>query len=219
LTVPYGVDFDRAEELRHDAARDDARRALGIEADEELLLTIGPIVPAKCQSQLVGAFARIAGRWPKATLVLLGDGPGPYASALRDRVALSELRDRVRFEPVAADLAAWYLAADWLVVPSDIESMPRTVVEALAFVLPVAATSVGGVPDLIEDGASGLLCRARDTSAMIAMLERALSMSIDDRRRLAAAGAARARPYHDPQACADAYADCLLGAVRAGRAA
>lgn len=213
LTVPYGIDFAAIGEVAGPAARAAARQRLGIDDGDDVLLAIGPLVPAKCQSQLVAAFAEVASGRPAARLVLLGDVPTVYASALRDRVALGGLAARVRFEPISPDPTDWYLAADWLVVASDVESMPRTVVEALAFGLPVAATAVGGIPELIDGETTGLLCRPRDTAAMIAMLERALAAGPDERLRLAAAGARKARPRHDPEACAEAYAESLLAAV------
>jgi D-inositol-3-phosphate glycosyltransferase len=82
----------------------------------------------------------------------------------------------------------WFGLSDLVVCPSDIESMPRTVLEAMAWETPVLATRVFGLPELIEDGKSGWLCEPRDLAALTAALERALASNPEERRRIGCAG-------------------------------
>ena len=67
------------------------------------------------------------------------------------------LGPRLRLEPIAQDPYRWYHAADALMLASDIESMPRSLLEAMAFGLPVVAASAWGVPELVTDGVNGFL--------------------------------------------------------------
>jgi D-inositol-3-phosphate glycosyltransferase len=203
-TIPYGIDFTGV-----DGAGSRARGGLGLPDDAQVLLAIGPIVPPKCQSMLVSAFTDVARRRDDVHLVLLGDSPALYASALRDWVASIGLNDRVHFETAASALGELYRAADWLVVASDVESLPRTIVEAFAWGLPVVATSVGGIPELVDGHSTGYLCPPRDAEALREAIERALGTDPVRRRQLAAAGAAATRGRHDPRVCADTWADLL----------
>jgi glycosyltransferase involved in cell wall biosynthesis len=86
------------------------------------------------------------------------------------------------------EVEPWFGIADLLVCPSDIESMPRTVLEAMAWETPVLATAIFGLPDLIEDGESGWLCEPRDLAALTAALDRALTSGAEERRRIGRAG-------------------------------
>ncbi len=87
------------------------------------------------------------------------------------------------------DIHSWYALADLLVCASDIESLPRTVLEAMAFETPVLATEVFGIPELIEDGRTGWLCEPRDVNALAEALDRFLEHRRGGARR--GCGAAR----------------------------
>ena len=86
------------------------------------------------------------------------------------------------------DVQRWFGLSDLLVCASDIESLPRTVVEAMAWEIPVLATSVFGLPELIEDGVNGWLCEERDIAALAEGLSRALGADREERRRIGRAG-------------------------------
>jgi glycosyltransferase involved in cell wall biosynthesis len=191
------------------SARAALHRQLRIPAGAEVLLSVGPVRQPKCQSLLVHAFREVARPHPNALLVLLGDANHPYADAIRDWTAAAGLGDRVRFEPATPDIRPWYHAADWLVVPSDVESLPRTIVEAVASGVPVASTDVGGIRELVDGDTTGFLCPPNDLEEMTRMIERALATAPERRQALASACADRARRRHAPDACVRAYADLL----------
>ena len=89
-----------------------------------------------------------------------------------------ELLNRV--VPVVKDTYQWYAVADLFVLPSDLESLPRSVLEAMAFGVPVAAARAFGLPELIDDGRTGYLCEPRDLVALSEMLEQGLTMALID---------------------------------------
>jgi glycosyltransferase involved in cell wall biosynthesis len=90
----------------------------------------------------------------------------------------------MRLIPITPDVDPWYGMADLLVCASDIESLPRTVLEAMAWETPVLATSVFGLPELITDGETGWLCEPRDLSQLAAGIDRVLSSSAEQRQRI-----------------------------------
>ena len=90
-------------------------------------------------------------------------------------VAESVASDHIDLIGITPDVQDWYGIADILVCASDVESLPRTVLEAMLWDTPVLATSVFGIPDLIDDGVTGWLCESRDLNALADGLNRALS--------------------------------------------
>ncbi len=155
------------------AERLEARRALGLAEDAIVLMAVGSLKPIKGVDVLLRAVAPTMMREPRARLVLIGDGP--------DRAALEalaqELRigDRVLFLGIRADVDVLLRAADALVLASRTEALPTVVLEAMATELPVIATRVGGVPEMVEPDRSGLLVPVEDVDALRSAIERALT--------------------------------------------
>jgi glycosyltransferase involved in cell wall biosynthesis len=128
----------------------------------------GRIVPQKDLGVALAAVARADG----LDLVVLGDGPG--RAALERDVADRGLTDRVRLLGARprADVLRWLAAADLALLSSAWENYPHGLVEALAVGTPVVATAVGGVPEIVEDGVTGLLVAPGDPAALAAALRR-----------------------------------------------
>ena len=139
------------------------------------------------------AFARVQARFPGATLTLVGDGS--QAAALHGLAAGLQLRNVTFVGRVApSEIASWYARADLYVQTPSIDNMPGSVIEAFASGLPVVATSIGGVPAILEHGVHGLLAPDNDDAQvanhLIAMLERP-----DYARQLAAAAYSTCHAY------------------------
>jgi glycosyltransferase involved in cell wall biosynthesis len=94
------------------------------------------------------------------------------------------------------DVQDWYGISDLLVCASDIESLPRAVLEAMAWELPVLATSIFGLPELIADGETGWLCEPRDVGALAAALDRVLGQPAEARREVGRRGRRRLEQRH-----------------------
>lgn len=192
--VPYGLDTSAmAEPVEID--RSAARELLGIGPDTRALVCIGTMEPRKGQLSLARAYARTSPSVRAGSaLHLVGASDNAYSRAVRDFVADAGLED-VHVVPVDPEILRWYVAADVLVSASDIESMPRTMLEAMLAGRAVAATAAFGVAELVEDGVSGWLCEPGDLAQLTALIERALTTPRD---RLSAMGAAaRAKVLRD----------------------
>jgi glycosyltransferase involved in cell wall biosynthesis len=178
VTIPYGLDIKPIDGERAKFEPAAARRKAGIPDDVRLVVCIGTIEPRKAQIPLAEAFDLIGSKHPDSRLVFVGGrDDDPNTIALEDCIARSPRRRQMEVIPVTRDVASWYGMADLLVSASDVESLPRTVLEAMAWETPVLATDVFGLPELIEDGKTGWLCAARDVGAMVSTLDRALSAS------------------------------------------
>ena len=205
VTIPYGIDLEGIDRYAAQVTKLEARRQLQLPEDATILLCLGTIEPRKAQGALAQAFATIASRNPEAVLAFVGAGRDASSEALRDFVRGTGLASQVRIAPVTPNIYPWYRAADALVCPSDVESLPRTALEAMAFSVPVIATRVFGLPELIDDGVTGYLCEPRDTRELIDVMSRFLSTTPDEREAVGAAAAALVRERHDSRGYSDAY--------------
>lgn len=187
--VEAGVDAGRAHvvyngvdaALFHPADKATTRRALGVGADERLLLFIGNLKPNKGCVDLLEGFIQIAHTEPRATLVFIGGGEA-HAHLLA-RAAEHGLAQRVRLlgKVDHALLPAWLAASDLLCLPSHSEGVPNVVLEAMACGVPVVASTVGGIPEVVPEFA-GLLVAPRDIPALALALAAALARPWDHDR-------------------------------------
>lgn len=140
------------------------RRELGLEEDVPLIGIVGRIFAIKNHSLFLDAAARIAAREPAPRFVIVGDGP--LRPDMERHAGELGIRDRVIFTGWRTDLPAIYADLDLLVISSNNEGTPVSVLESMASGCSVVATRVGGVPDLIEDGETGRLVPAGDAEAL-----------------------------------------------------
>jgi glycosyltransferase involved in cell wall biosynthesis len=165
------------------------REELSIPLDAPLVAEVGRLCDVKGQRELIEAIARL----PGARAVLVGadlEQGGAYERTLRAHADELGVTDRVVFAGYRDDAARVVAAADVFALPSWTEGLPLVVLEAMALARPVVATTVGGTPELVADGETGLLVPPRDVDALTAALKRVL----DDEglgRRLGEAGRVR----------------------------
>jgi glycosyltransferase involved in cell wall biosynthesis len=159
------------------------RQAHGIEPYATVLVHVGRFAPPKNHALLIEAFAQVRSDAP---LYLLLVGGGELENAVREQVAALGLQERVRFLGVRADVADILRASDVFVLSSRVEGNPMSVMEAMAAGLPVVSTAVGGVPELVREGVTGLLVPSEDAGA----LAQAMQALVDDPVRRQAMGAA-----------------------------
>lgn len=123
--------------------------------DTVSLLHIGRFDEQKNHAGLLQAFAKLLKSHPNCRLTLLGDGQ--LRPAMEDCARELGIDDAVRFLGNQADVHPFLHDADIFLLPSRFEGMPMTIIEAMGTGLPIAAAKVGGVPDMLRDGESGLL--------------------------------------------------------------
>ena len=136
---------------------------------------VGRLDPVKGVTLLLEAFNTVRTRHPQARLTIAGDGPA--RTRLETRTRDLGLTEAVSFAGYLDETAVARLLeeADMLVLPSFAEGLPVVLMEAFASRIPVIASAVAGVPELVEDGASGFTFSAGNLDMLIARLDRLLS--------------------------------------------
>jgi glycosyltransferase involved in cell wall biosynthesis len=138
-------------------SREAARKRLGLPASAFIVGTVSRLVPCKRHMDLLGAFAGLLPQIPGARLVIVGDGP--LRASIESRVVELGLQQSVSMLGERRDIPQVLAALDVFCLPSDLEGMPMTVLEAMAAGLPVVASDVGGIPELVEHERTGLLVK------------------------------------------------------------
>jgi L-malate glycosyltransferase len=158
---------------------------------EPIVMHVSNFRPVKRVHAVFDIFMRIRQRLP-ARLVMIGDGPD--RPALERRVEQSGGSDDVVFVGEQQDLVRWLSAADLFLLPSSQESFGLAALEAMACEVPVVASRVGGLPEVVSDGETGYLCPVDDTAAMADRAVEVLSdRSLRQRIAVAAAESVRTR--------------------------
>lgn len=198
IELANGVDTDRfapASDPR------ESRRDLGLGEGPVAVFT-GRLVPEKGLDVLIEAWQRALPGLPRAArLVIVGEGA--EEPRLRGMVDRNGLGDSVRFAGFVADPERYLRAADLYVLPSLVEGLPNSLLEAMAVGLPSIVTRVGGNEDAVVDGACGRVVPARDAGA----LADALADLVNDpsrRRRWGAAARERVLERFSIEALVDA---------------
>lgn len=182
VTVHNGI--ARAAEPSAGAA---VRRELGIADDALVLSTVTVLRPGKGHDVAIEAVRRLQARFPSVRLLILGDGP---ARADVARIA-QPLGDAVLMTGHRADVMAVLAATDVLLHPTLMDAFPTALLEAAAAGVPVLASRVGGIPEIVADGETGFLLEPPATAQ--ALVERLAPLLEDPALRVALAARARAR--------------------------
>ena len=159
--------------------------------------------PVKRVGDVLAVFAAVRAARP-ARLRLIGDGPD--RAPLQAEVAARGLAPDVEFLGEQVDLPAVLQEADLFLLPSETESFGLVALEAMACGLPVVASAVGGLPEVIADGETGYLCPMGDVGAMAAAARRLLD-DASGRARLGASARRRAETQFQLDPAVDRYVD------------
>jgi N-acetyl-alpha-D-glucosaminyl L-malate synthase BshA len=155
--------------------------------DEKIVIHVSNFRPVKRVTAVIEIFKRIHAAVP-SRLLMVGDGPDLAEASHRARAA--ELGDSVRFLGDQEQVVQLLSASDLFLMPSAQESFGLAALEAMACEVPVVASRVGGVPELVEDGATGFLCPPDDLTAMA---DASIRLLTDDALHARMAKAARVR--------------------------
>jgi glycosyltransferase involved in cell wall biosynthesis len=142
------------------------RASLPWDPRRPLVIGVGSLGPAKRFDRFVEVIARVRAQVPTVQAVIVGEGPlrGPIEQAASDRGLLQD--GTLRLLGQRTDVQRLLPQADVFLFTSDYEGFPNAVQEALASGLPVVSTRIGAVPDIVENGSTGLLCEREDVDGL-----------------------------------------------------
>jgi len=189
-------------QLQATVSRDELRASVDVPPDAPLLTIIARLTEQKGHRILLDALVRPD--LAHARLLVVGDGP--LRQALESQAANLGLSPRVRFVGARRDLGNILAATDVFVMPSFWEGLPLAMVLAMGAGVPVVATRVAGIPEVVQDGVTGLLVPPGDSGELGAALSRVVN---DDTTRVLLGQAARA--FVGPRFGVDGYVKSVTG--------
>ncbi|MFO0810226.1 MAG: glycosyltransferase [Gemmataceae bacterium] len=199
-----GIDVDA---FAAAADRASARTALGVRPDEFAIIQVARLDYLKDHATAIRTLARV----PGGRLVLVGDGPEKQSI---EAVAREQgVTDRITWLGTRHDVARLLPGADLFLLTSVSEGIPLTVLEAMAAGLPIVATDVGGLREVVAHGDTGFLAPARDDAALAGLIQR-LADDPNLRRRMGESGRVRAKERFDEPRMCDDYGRLYEGACR-----
>lgn len=156
-----GIDL---EPYRSAPSREEARRRLGLEQSSFIIGNMARLWPEKQQDKLIDVAALVAERYPKMRFLIIGDGP--LEQSLKDQVRAQGLEKIVFLPGFYDDFVEGLAALDVFALPSSAEGTPMVIYSAMAMGIPIVASPVSGVGEILKHGESALLVPTSDTQGL-----------------------------------------------------
>ncbi|MEO8461745.1 MAG: glycosyltransferase family 4 protein, partial [Chloroflexota bacterium] len=164
-----GIDLQRYDDLIPCCT---LREEYGLPPEGPMVGVVARLEAEKGHPTLLNAWPQVLAQFPDATLLVIGEGS--RESALKEQATELGISDSVIFTGRRDDVPAVTKSLDVAVLPSYREAQGLTILEAMALSRPVVASNVGGIPEMIEDGKTGLLVPPHDPSALADAIVRLL---------------------------------------------
>jgi len=201
--VGNGIDVDRFENT---SPPNNVKAQLGIPDHHSVVGTVGRLSPEKGHIHLLNVFEAIQSEFPDVSFLIVGDGPS------REELQKKFDNPSVIFTGLRSDLPELYKCMDIFALPSLTEGLPMVLLEAMASALPVIATSVGSVPDVMIGGETGLLLSPGEEGVLRKHLVYLLR-NPEERRRMGQKGHARVKEEYSAAKMANDYKSIYLATL------
>lgn len=187
VTIHNAIDVEAVQSVGSDAMTA-WRRRLGIQPHQPVVTLVGRLSPQKGPDTFLEGAVQIARAFPETRFLVVGEGP--LRRQLEQKATTLGLRERLCFLGYQAEVLPLIALSDVVTLPSLNEGLPYVLLEALALARPVVATPVGGIPEVITDGRTGLIVPVRAPDALATAICRLLK-NPDEAKRLGEAGRLR----------------------------
>ncbi len=150
------------------------RKNIGISDNESVIIFVGALMRDKGVYELINAFTKISAKHPAVQLIILGEGP--ENNSLNKIISNNRLNNKIHLigSHPHDEVYLWLKASDLFVLPTYNEGLPNALLEAMACGLPVIASKVGGIPEVVKDGENGILIAAKNAGALYQALDQML---------------------------------------------
>lgn len=210
--IPNGVNTDRYSPIKVDRNDNSLARALGLDRARLVIGTVGALRPEKNHARLIRTTAELL-RNDDVHLLLVGEGC--ERERLRNLAEQLGVLEQVHFSGNVSDPAPYYRLMDLFALTSDTEQMPISLLEAMATGLPVAATDVGDVLDMVADSGKPFIIPSENESDLVQSIRDLVSNSTL-RDRLGADNRLKCLQEFSEQAMIDRYAEQYVAAIESG---
>jgi glycosyltransferase involved in cell wall biosynthesis len=203
VTIHNFIDYDHFAAVPF-TARDEIRRELNLDLASRVIGVVGSVIPKKGQIYAVRALPKILAASPSVKLLLVGEiGHPGYADDIKRTAADLGVADHVVWAGERDDVNRILAAVDVSVLPSLGEALGMTILEAMAAGRPVVATNVGGIPECVQSGKTGILVPPRSGDALARAVTR-LFADRTEREKLIQAGRQHVRKHFSTESQATA---------------
>lgn len=163
-TIYNGIDLSAFSDMDYARERRSVRAELGIPLDADVLVTVAVLRPPKGIQFLIRAMPAILASHPNTYYLIVGSGS--HREALMEEVGKAGVSERVVFAGMRKDVPQLLAASDIFVLPTLTEALPTVLAEAMAARLPLIASRVGGIPEMITNGQNGFLTEPEDLKGL-----------------------------------------------------
>jgi glycosyltransferase involved in cell wall biosynthesis len=192
ISVGHGINFEKFSDV--DITKTQARELLNVPAHAFIFGTVGRLVPTKGQADLIAAFAKVRKLVPQAHLAIVGDGR--LRQELKQQTENLGCQDAVTFAGQRNDVPKILRAFDCFVFPSVAEGVGCALLEAMAASLPSIGSSVGGIPEIINDNGVGRLVAVHDVEGLSKVMIEYAAKSEQERAEIGKNAGERVRQYY-----------------------
>ena len=210
--LDYGIDLDEIRRFETEHSRTELRHLHGVNDDEVVFVVLGVFGERKAQSLIVNAFRSVP-RSAKAKLFLVGAINSAYTENVRRMIADYGMGDRITVVPVVESYYEYLVIADVLLSASQIESLPRSMIEAMAFGRPILSTAVFGVNSLIDVGVDGWLVAPNNLKDLSNALKQVSTTPLSELARMGRNARAKIDGRHEGPSYGAKMAEAIVALV------
>lgn len=171
--LPNCCEEEEIQEIKK-TSKIDLRTKLNLPKNNKIVIYPGTIEERKGQDMLLNSWREIYASYPRIKLIILGNGATKRGKEILKKIQDKEYGDGIIHIPAKPSAIPYLYASDILIFPSRAEAMPRTILEAMAIGMPIIASNIDGVPELIDDGENGYLFPLDDHKNMILKLKKVI---------------------------------------------
>jgi glycosyltransferase involved in cell wall biosynthesis len=216
VVLHNAVQLPAGHQVRPDASVVQRKKIeLGISPEEKVILCVGRLSREKAHIGMVPVLQSLRTMLSGGEVRLIIVGEGPERESISRAIQSSALGNRVTFAGQCKDVTPYYLAADVVAIPSLSEGSPNVLLEAMAYGVPVVATEVGGIPEIVAHGETALLVAPHNPRTMAEAIH-ALLINPGTALHLAEAARKKVERDYSPEGRAKILLEIYSGVCRSG---